>query len=75
MAFISLFVEVEAVDRSVCHSSIPFFFCYYFGVQSQIVAHGCDKVIFAQLFVEFPTVGFVYPNIMHGLIINIGFLL
>ena len=75
MAFISFFVEVKAVDWSVCCSCIPFFFCYYFGVQSQIVAHGCDKIIFAQLFVEFSTVGFVYPNIMHSLFINICFLL
>ena len=75
MAFISFFVEVKAVDCTVCHSSIPLFFWYYFGVQRQEVAHGRDEIIFTQLFVEFSTMGFVYPNILQSFLINIRFLL
>lgn len=75
MRFGHFFVKVEAVHRGISFFCILLLFRYYFGVQSDEVVHIGDRVVFAQLFVYFATVSFVYSDVLHGLVVNIGFLL
>lgn len=75
MRFGRFFVKVEAVHRRISFLCILLLFRYRFGVQSDEVVHIGDRVVFAQLFVYFATVSFVYSDVLYGLVIDVRFLL
>ena len=71
---VRLFFKVKAVDK-VSPISVLLFFRHPFRVQSGKLRQHRHRIFWEKLFVHFAPAHFVYPHVLHGLVVQFGLLL
>ena len=75
MHLVRLFVKVKAVDRPVSFYCISLLLGYYFRVKDDEFVDTSNAEACRQFFIYLATVGFVDSHVLHGGVVEIGFLL